>query len=208
MRSYGCKSLLPLSDGRSIIRRQIDTLRLVYKDPEIIVVVGFDSDRLIKTLPEGIRIVENEKFEDTGVGRSIAMGLRATTSDKCLVIYGDLVFNKATFDHIPEHSSVLIDSYKRLPTTEVGVIIENHKVVHFDYGLPNKWCSIVFLCGKELVLFKNLGANADSRRMAGHEILNKIIDRGGEFRSLEPKKMRLVEVDSSKDLTKAKKVAI
>lgn len=208
MKSYGSKCLLPLDDGRSILRRQIDTLRLIWKDPEIIVVVGFDSDKVIKTLPAGIRVVENEKYEDTGVGRSISMGLRATTSTKCLVIYGDLVFNKSTFDNLKEESSIIIDTHKRLTSCEVGIIIENNKALHFDYGLPTKWCSIVLLTGKELSLFKSLGSHLDRKKMAGHEVLNAIIDRGGEFSCNEPKKMKIVEVDSTKDLIKAKKICI
>lgn len=208
MKSYGSKSLLPLSDGRSILRRQIDMLRLIWKDPEIVVIVGFDSDKVIKSLPDGIRVVENEKYEETGVGRSISMGLRATASDKCLIIYGDLVFNKATFDNIENKSTVIIDTQKRLPSSEVGIIIDNHKAIHFDYGLPTKWCSIVLLVGKELALFKSLGSHLDRKKMAGHEVLNAIIDRGGEFICLESKKMRLVEVDSTKDLIKAKKICV
>lgn len=209
MKSYGSKCLLNLSDGRSILRRQIDIFKKIFdkvSSTDIVVVVGFDSDKVCKILPDSVRVVENEYFETTGVGRSISIGLKATISRKVLVVYGDLVFNKEMFENIPNESCVFIDSKGRIDSNEVGVIIDSNNVVHFDYGLKTKWCHCVLLTGKELALFKSISSQSDKRKLSGHEILNAIIDKGGEFKAIEPKKMKLIEVDSNKDLERTKSI--
>lgn len=216
MKSYGSKCLLNLSDGRSILRRQIDIFKKMFDKfnaasngnfaTDIVVVVGFDADKVYKTLPDSVRVVENEHFETTGVGRSISIGLKATISKKVLIVYGDLVFNKEMFESIPNESSVFVDSKGRMASNEVGVIIESNNVVHFDYGLKTKWCHCVVLTGKELALFKTISSQSDKRKLSGHEILNSIIDKGGEFKAIEPKKMKIIEVDSNKDLERTSSI--
>lgn len=202
MKSYGAKSLLALKDGRSLIRKQIDTIKLCQTKPEIITVLGFDIEKIAKTLPLGIRVIENENYNDTGVARSIAMGLRATTASRCIVIYGDILFNKATIEKLPNESCLIIDKSNKAPKSEIGVIMENDHAVHLDFGLPNQWCYIIQLMGKELELFKIISHNHDKRKLSGHEIINEIIDKGGSFKCFEPKKMKIVEIDCTKDLLK------
>lgn len=216
MKSYGSKSLLHLSDGRSILRRQIDIFKRLFDKfkllsngeyiADIVVVVGFDADKIYKTLPDCIRIVENENFDSTGVARSISLGIKATISKKVLVVYGDLVFNKEMFETLPDESCIFVDSKGRMNSSEVGIIIDGDNVVHLDYGLKTKWCHSVLLTGKELALFKTITSQQDKRKLSGHEILNLIIEKGGEFKAFEPKKMKLIEVDSNKDLEKANSI--
>jgi choline kinase len=207
MKSFGPKALLPLGDGRTVLRRQIDTVRQVWPGADVVVVVGYDAERVVKTLPAGVRVVENEHYEETGAARSVAMGLRATAAGRVLVLYGDLVFNKATLAGLPaDRSVVLVDSKKRLPASEVGVTTDGGLAVHFDYGLKTKWCSIALLAGRELHLFKQLGAHKDRRRLMGFEVLNLVVERGGELYAHEAPKMRLVEIDSGKDIARARKV--
>jgi len=206
MKSYGSKSLLQLEDGRTLLRKQLDTIRLSLNKPEIITVLGFDAEKIFKTLPDGIRAVENEHYLNTGVARSILMGLRASTAKKNIIVYGDLLFNKATLKNLPNESCVIIDSTNRMHRNEVGIVLDNNYAVHFDFGLSPKWCSIVQLVGRELELFKSIALSNDKKRLSGHEILNHIIDKGGSFKSYEPKKMKILEIDSNKDLSKSNKI--
>jgi choline kinase len=209
MRSYGPKCLVQLADGRTVLRRQIDLVRQLCPRVDIVVVVGFEAERVIRTLPAGVRVVENEHYEETGVARSIAMGLRATTADRVLVVYGDLVFNWATLRGIGGTKSVVVvDRCGKMGTAEVGVTVVGQAATHFDYGLKTKWTGIVLLTGRELALFKQLAATVDRRRAAGHELLNCIIDRGGEFQTVLVDTAELVEIDSGADIKRAREVPL
>jgi len=206
MRSYGPRALVGLWEGRTIIRRQIDLVRAVYPKSDIIVVVGHEADKVLKTLPSYVRVVENEHFETTGAARSITLGLRATTTKRVLVVYGDLVFNKSTIESVPVNkSSILVDNRNKTNISSIGVTLDGAHAVHFEYGLPTKWCHIVTLVNKELELFKSIGGKKERRKHMSHEIFNEIIERGGDFHWFENKKMLLAEIDSIQDVKKAEK---
>lgn len=209
MRSYGPRSLLSLPDGRTIVRRQIDMVRQAYPGAEILVVVGHEAEKVVRHLPAGVRVVENEHHEDTGPARSIALGLRATAADACLVVYGDLVFTRSAVEGLPtDRSGVLVDSSGLLSAEEVGLTTDGGVVTHFDYGLSVKWCHIAVLTGRELHLFKSIGSQAAHRRKLGFEVMNEVVDRGGVFYAHEPESMKLVDVDTTKDMKRAREVVV
>ena len=58
MKSYGCKSLLNIRD-KKLIDIQVENIRNVFPTNEIILVTGFDSDRLINNSPTDIIKIEN-----------------------------------------------------------------------------------------------------------------------------------------------------
>lgn len=203
MKSAGSRALLRLPDGRTLLRRQIDLVRQVFGSPEIVVVVGHEADKVVKSLPDGIRVVENEFYDETGAARSVAMGMRATSAQSCLVVYGDLVFNRETLADVPKDRSVVIlDSKGRIPHPDVGVNVDEGLVVHFDYGLQPRWTQIAMLRGRELALFKAFGVSSVRRRHLGFEVLNDVINAGGELVAFENPDMEIAEVDSQADVKK------
>ncbi len=207
MKSYGSKSLIELGDGRSIIRRQIDVIRTVHRAADIIVVVGFEAEKVVRALPAGIRAVENESYEHSGVARSILMGLRASNARRVLIVYGDLVFNRECLLGFPKNKSAIVtDTVGLIRPDDVGVNLDSGMAVHFDYGLDTKWGQIAQLTGRELHLYKSIASHQDARRLLGWEIFNRVVDRGGEFQAHEPRDMKLVEVDSPRDIPRTKSI--
>jgi choline kinase len=94
MRSYGPKSLIPLNHEETVISRQINLLKKLFlHHSEIIVVVGFESEKIIRNLPKWVKVIENENYATTNVARSIGMALRIASNNNVLIVYGDLVFN-------------------------------------------------------------------------------------------------------------------
>jgi choline kinase len=207
MKSHGSKSLIELGGNESVLTRQIGLLRKRYKKAEFIVVVGFQADRLIKQIPEGIKIIENDLYEATSVMRSIGLALRIATNPKVLIVYSDLVFNQAALEGLTKGgSAVLVDSKSNLTSEEVGVTIVNGEVTRFSYDLQTKWAQILFLTGLELKLFKTLAFDREKRKIYTSEALNAIIEIGGRIKAIEPKKMQIVEIDSAKDIEVARRI--
>ena len=93
MRSYGPKPLIRINQEKTIVQNQIEIIKNNFVNPEIILVCGFEADKVMKNTPTDIIKIENESYEKTNVLRSIGMGLRAATSERVLIVYGDLVFN-------------------------------------------------------------------------------------------------------------------
>jgi hypothetical protein len=196
-RSFGPKSLFRLGDGQTLVRRQVAAVRAVWPRADVVVVVGYEAERLIKGLPAGVRVVENEHFEQTGAARSVLMGLRATVADRVLVAYGDLAFDEQAVRALDRDAScVLADRAGRMP---VGLTADRGLVGHFHYGLPTRWGEMVLLTGRELALFKSLAAHPDRRQLLTFEVLNAVIDKGGEFTLVRSRDARLATVASVRD---------
>ena len=100
MRSYGPKPLIRLDASQNIIERQLEIIQAAFTNCEIILVAGFESEKLMKNTPEYLIKIENENYERNNVVRSVGMGLRAATTDKILIIYGDLVFNEQAISNL------------------------------------------------------------------------------------------------------------
>jgi choline kinase len=212
MKTVGAKGLIELRHEETVLSRQIRILSKIYPGADIVVVVGFESEKMFRVIPKYVRVVENELHSITNVVRSIDIGLKATTSDRVMVVYGDLVFNAATVTNLPlAESFVLIDKFRRNRTQideqEVGVTVVDDYVTRFDYGLKTKWAQIFFATGRELSCLRRLAAERERRKCFGWELLNAMLDKNGSLRAIEPKGMRIVEIDCSKDIDAAKRVA-
>lgn len=204
MRSFGARSLLTLADGRTVLRRQIDQARAVWPRADIIVVAGFEAERVAKTLPRGVRMVENELYAETGPARSIVMGLRASQADRAAIIYGDLVFTHTFLANIPtDRSVVVVDGAGQFGAAEPGVTIDRGLVSHIGFGLFPKWVPITILGPHECDLYRQIGGIKSVRGMLGFEPINMVIDRGGEFSAYLPEDLRIVEIDAIDDVVLA-----
>jgi hypothetical protein len=85
---------------------------------------------------------------------------------------------------------------------EVGITQVKNKATIFSHGLNLKWCQIVYLCGKELKLLRQifLKHSEETRKMLTFEVLNLIISKGGNIKVIEPDKISVLEIDCMKDL--------
>jgi hypothetical protein len=52
-------------------------------------------------------------------------------------------------------------------------------------------------------LFEDIILHPRIKRHYLFEILNKMLDRGGELKTIEPEGMKIAEIDSSKDIVSA-----
>jgi len=201
MKSYGCKSLLNIN-GKSIIQRQIENIQNHIANTEFIIVSGFDADRLHKTIPDEFIRVENERYYETNVVRSIEIGLRTSrNNDHVLIVFGDVVFTPEVLNLINyDKSCVLISN--TMDENEVGCNIdEKNNISYMMFDLPNKWGHIIYLTNKELKIFKDLVSNKDNEKKFCFEIINSVIDKGGRFQAIQiNQKSVILDIDNSKDL--------
>lgn len=204
MKSHGPKMLVELSRSETVISRQIYLIRKVYPLADITVVVGYQADTAIKGVPSGVKIVENELYDSTNVLRSIGLGVRVANYPNILIIYGDLVFNEKAISQMAfRGSSVLIDSKGFIGEDEVGTTVIHGCVSMFSYGLKRKWGQIAYLTGKEYELFRKIMCHYDKRKWFGYEGMNEVIDRGGQFRAVEPYDLKIAEIDTNRDIERA-----
>lgn len=208
MRSYGPKSLIKIKDDTTILDNQIRHIKSNLKRQEIIVVAGFKYDKIKeKYSAKNLKIIENPLYDNTNVASSIALGLEHTSSNNIVILYGDLIFNsyalKAPFGR---ESMIITDKYGLMDKDEVGSVIVNNKVQNMMYDLPNKWAHILYITGNELSALRMLCKNTNYHNHFGFELINQIISEGGSFSSYSPKRMKIIDIDTSKDLEQVSKI--
>lgn len=203
MNTYGAKSLLKLKNDQTVLQRQLDIIANTIPFYEIILVTGFQSERVMNSAPNNIVKVENTSFADSNIVKSIGIGMRAATTDNVIVIHGDLVFTpqclKVPFDM---DSGVIVgDSPKR--KDEICCTSYKGYVEHMFYDLPDYWTQITYLTGKELDIVRKMVWNKENAHKYFFEILNDSIDKGAKLKTFSPKGAVSVDIDTSKDISTA-----
>jgi hypothetical protein len=198
MSTYGAKPLIKVGN-ETVISRQLGLIDSVFAKYEVILVSGFQSQRVMNATPSNIIKVENPHYNNTNVLHSIGIGLRAATTDRILIIYGDLVFNRqliyCPFDE--DSMVVLCDSMK---DSEVGCVIHKKWLEQMFYGLPNKWGQVVYATGRELKILKSIAWNNNNAKCYGFEAINACVARGAKFQAISPKGAKAIDIDTSKDI--------
>lgn len=210
MKSYGPKALIQLDSQNTIIERQIKILKKNYPKSEIFIVVGFEYEKILKKLDKySVRFINNPIHENTNVLYSIGLAIQATNTKEVMLVYGDLVFNEFAIKDILGKSKIIVDKKSLMGTEEVGITqdLEN-RVSNFAFGLELKWAQIAYITGKELELFRKIAIKKESSQWFGYEGLNYVIENGGQFMSCCPNKMKILEIDTTKDLEKIKNIKL
>ena len=208
VRSLGSRSLIQITPKQTVLDKQIANINDALPNNEIILVTGFDSERVMKAAPANIIKIENERYEETNIVRSIAIGLHAARHPNVVIIHGDLVFSGETLKYagFSNKSALIVSNSQEKRQDKIGCIVDNGVVEHMLYDLPYQWAEIIYLTGKELHLFSNLAKRKDKERLLDFEIVNSVIEKGGEFIPLSPNKMSVIDIDSSKDIIEAKAI--
>ena len=197
MKAYGPKSLITINN-KTILQRQLEWIKKNFINNEIIIIGGFKANDLFDNTPEHLIKIENERFADTNVVRSIGLGLRACNTDHVIIINGDLYFKNIKIA-FPVYSSIIIAQYL-MSDNEVGCIINDNNLTHIMYDLQPKWSQIMYLTGQELEIFKTMCWDKKNEKKYSFELLNDIVDLGYKINCINPKNFWCNDIDSIKDI--------
>ena len=199
MKKYGPKSLIKLNDKQTILQRQIQLIEQTFRWFEIILVTGFDAEKVNKVIPCKVKTIHNTRYRDKNIVYSLKLGLDACSTENVIIIYGDLVFNKAAIDvPLNEESCAVISNHMK--EEEIGCAINDRYLQHMFYGISDKWAQILFLKGYELKLMKDFADNEKNHACFGFEAVNYILENNGIIKALTPPSAKVIDIDTSLDL--------
>ena len=203
MKSYGPKCMLELKT-ETVIQRQIKQVHKRFTNYEIVIVGGFRSDKLFQYLPNNFIKVQNERFEETNVVRSIEIGINASTSENILIMYGDLVFEEGILNSLDTSETTMLvgANSQHHDTRSVGCVIVKNNVESACWKIPNKWSQILYIHENRLAQFKTCLGN---EKWFGFESINEMINKFGPIKAQVHKQLCL-DIDSAKDLDKIKEI--
>ncbi len=195
------RSLLKIGN-KSLLEHQVSIIKNAFLNPQIIIGLGVEANKVIKRLNGGIRYVENQLYESTGSAETMRLVVNNSDADNILFFHGDLYFGQNLIDNLDYSRSFVLASSSMMNDREVGVTRVKNKATIFSHGLDLKWCQIVYLCGKELKLLRQLFIkhSEETKKMLTFEVLNLIINKGGNIKVIEPQDGSILEIDCMKDL--------
>ena len=203
MKSYGPKPLINIG-AYTILERQVDMVRSILPNARFVIVAGFEADKLMSSTPRDFINLENELYDQTNVCRSVSIALNAINAERVLIIMGDLIFNEKTISTLDFHKSCISANIDENRDREVGCIVSpDNNLSNMMYDLDLKWNQIIYLQSKELDMFKTICKKRKNSKMFLFEIINKVIDKGGKIKCIVNDEVKVIDVDTSKDLLRA-----
>ena len=168
MKSMGNVGLLPVNKKCCILDKHIQNIKSVYPTAEIIVVAGFEHQRIARMLKkyQKVKCISHDMQPYSNETESMWYGLRALTNTKCIVLNINFVAGKALWTKIKYRSKkslVLLNSNKYFKN-ELGATLRNDKLNYIFFGLPNKIANIYLLQESHIKHFlDNYSENARSK---------------------------------------------
>jgi choline kinase len=95
------KPLTPLSDGRTIMKQQMDNVLGAFEDVRITTVVGFKLELILEEFPD-VAYVYNENYDRTNTNRSLLKALRQSAPGGVLWMNGDVVFDARVLERVKD----------------------------------------------------------------------------------------------------------
>jgi L-glutamine-phosphate cytidylyltransferase len=113
------KPLTELSNGQSILQRQLDNLGARF-DPSIVsIVVGFKKEMIMEEFPD-VSYIYNPYFGETNTSKSLLKALKLTGAEPVLWLNGDVVFDAGLLDDLEPRLQAGGRSFVAVNTASVG----------------------------------------------------------------------------------------
>lgn len=205
MKSYGPKPLLKLNCGKTFIDYQIQTIQKVFPNAEIILCVGQDADRIVKNKPYKLKIVENQRWEETNTTEYARLALNSCINNRVVLIDSDLYFDTVILNQIKnvKHSCLYYDDSGRLPPDEIGITIAQGYATYFSFKHDTKWCHVAHFVNDDVTVLRNILADKNRRRYFLYESLNIFVEKR-PLRVERSESKTLYRIETSRDLEKIK----
>ncbi|TYP86949.1 choline kinase [Blastococcus xanthinilyticus] len=205
------KPLTRLTDGRSIMQRQLEGLRAVLgAEVSITAVVGFRKDLIMDAAPD-LTFAYNPDFAVTNTSKSLLRGLRSTREGGVLWLNGDVVFDPAVLEQtLPQlaadQSFVCVDTNTvaeeevKYTLDEDGCIRELSKTVRGGLG---EAVGINYVSAADKATLMEHLDSCSHEDYFERGIETAITERGLRVRPVDISGYDAVEVDFEDDLARA-----
>jgi len=204
------KPLTPLSDGRTIMRQQMDNIFAAFDDVRVTTVIGFKLELIIEAFPD-VAYVYNENYDQTNTNRSLLKALRQSANGGVVWMNGDVVFDPQVLTRAQElidsdqsficvNTAVVGEEEVKYTVDEEGFVKELSKTVENALG---EAVGINFVAGKDKArLVERLAECADNDYFErGIELM--VEKDGAKVVPFDIRDLFAVEVDFEEDLSRA-----
>jgi choline kinase len=181
MKSYGPIPLIKI-DGKSVIERQIDSIKSIFSNFEIILCSGFETEKTVNFIKEhfsdiNIRVVENQVHYNSNCCESARLCINNTTSNKIILCGGGVLLTSECLNMIDLNTSMIIYQNQNDDSNfEVGVISNNNKLEGLSIGVKNQyWTELLYLSNSKIIkILYSILSNPEYKNKFVFEAINQL----------------------------------
>lgn len=205
IKSLGNKYLIKLDQYRCLIDYQIELLNLLFNNPEIIIVGGFDGKRLKKYIDSNlnyIKYIQHNIDQLTNIGTSLKYAVEAVTNNNCIIINSSFLLNKNVSQIILKN---LVSSFVLVHKNIDGAVgyIGDDEIMNCYYGLPNSILDCLYITSKDFNMFSKICQSGIDRYYL-FEVVNKCIELNISFKPIPVLPKMITAIDSVESIQKLK----
>ena len=180
MKSYGPISLVNV-DGKTLIERQVEAIKSVFLDFEIILCSGFETHKVYNFIKKSfgknikIRIVENQVYFHSNCCESIRLCMNNVMTNRLIICGGGVLLTSQYLRSMNlNKSSILFQTPQENNEFEVGVITNGEKLENFSLAVNDTcWTELMYLTGNKITQsFYNLVSNPEYKNKFLFEAMN------------------------------------
>lgn len=181
MKSFGPKALLKIKLHNKtdlIINHQLEqTIDGTQEDGQIILVVGFDKERLIKKIDcenkySNIEIVDNIEYKTYNQAYAMMLGLQKIDNNLPTVVIDSGVLLQKPFDFDDDYllENNIVFTSKNTKEFDIGCTVNNSNIEYMFYDLSPKWINMLSISPRYRTVMQNLAS--DHKNANIFEIIN------------------------------------
>lgn len=156
----GCNNipLTYVNNKEFLIDIQINTILKHYEECNIIIVSGFENERIVKHIHQqeyaNVRIAENKNHKESNVLDGWKFGLNISLEEDTYIVHGDRLFSDSCILNSKIKNSFTITHDYCKNNYDLGILYDNNKYINMSYGLPNVWSEVFFISKKDFKLVR------------------------------------------------------
>lgn len=211
MKSYGPIPLIELNK-KTLLQKQVEAIRAVFPEYEIILCSGFDAKKTTEYVKENfkhdnIRIVENQLHYNSNCCESARLCLNNTMNDKILICSGNILLTPSFLSSIDyRKTSVNVQQENFKSEFFISAIINKSKLQSFCLGEKRDfWTETLYLNGEDIVnQFYSIVSNPDFKNKFIFEAVNELI-KTNTVNVTDIGKEKIIKLNNLKTLKRIKK---
>lgn len=211
MKSYGPIPLIQI-EGKSLIEKQIDSIKSIFTNFEIILCSGFETEKTVNFIRDhcgnvNIRVVENQVHYNSNCCESARLCINNTMNNKILFCGGGVLLTSECLSLIDLNtSSIIYQNQHDDSNFEVGVVHNNNQLEGLSIGVKNQyWTELLYLADKKTIkLLYSILSNPEYKNRFIFEAINELPNKQ-HITVKKNKRLPIIKVNSIKILKRIAK---
>jgi hypothetical protein len=208
MKSFGPKALVSVK-GATILEHQINNIRQVFKNNNIYLLTGFESEKVKKILQQtksfnkkNIIVLNDPDYMINSQVASIKQYLNNKTNNNGTLFINNGIIPKYDFSKIDYNKNYIFLINGNKANFNIGSSSAQN-IEYLFYDLPFLWSECLFLNPSSLDLLNNTISHTDTKTLFFFEIINRLLENNKiNFKTNFMNKNEIIKISNIKDAKK------